>query len=167
MFMSLYNTINYVFSGKLQSDIENWWTDTITSITESITSVIDKAKQMGKDIMKGVIDGVESMAQKLKDTFGAIVNGAVQWLKDLLGIASPSRLMAETIGRPMGQGIAAGIAQSVGDVTAALGGTVGASAAATQQTIQNFYLTANYATAQSQSDIMTDLRAAQILAGGV
>lgn len=165
-FMSLYNTIQYVFSGKLQSDIETWWTDTITSITESITSVIDKAKQMGKDIMRGVIDGVESMSQKLRDSFAAIVNGAVTWLKNLLGIASPSKMFADVIGKPIGQGIAAGIMASTGDISGAMNSSIGSAVGSTQQTVQNFYLTANYATAQSQSDLMTDVRAMQLLAGG-
>lgn len=166
-FMSLYNTIQYIFSGQLQSDLTKWWDDTITKISDIIQGFILTVRGIGIKIMIGLISGIESMAQKLKDAFGAVVGGAVSWLKNLLGIASPSRLMADVIGRPIGQGIAAGIVSSVGDVTAALSGTVGASAAATTATIQNFYLTANYATAQSQSDIMTDLRAAQILAGGV
>jgi hypothetical protein len=33
--------------------------------------------------------------------------------------------------------------------------------------VQNFYLTANYQTAQSQSSLTADLRAMQLLAGGV
>jgi phage-related protein len=166
-FMSLYNTINYVFSGQLSRDIQTWWDDTITKITTSITTVIDKAKQMGKDIMHGVIDGVNEMSQKLKDAFGSVVGGAITWLKNLLGIASPSKLFADVIGRPIGQGIAAGIVASSPSIAGALGGTIGAATAATQQTVQNFYLTANYATAQSQSDIMTDVRTMQLLAGGV
>jgi len=166
-FMSLYNTINYVFSGQLSKDIQKWWDDTITKITTSITTVIDKAKQMGKDIMNGVIDGVNEMSQKLRDAFGSVVGGAITWLKSLLGIASPSKLFADAIGRPIGQGIAAGIVASAPSIAGALGGTIGAATAATQQTVQNFYLTANYATAQSQSDIMTDVRTMQLLAGGV
>jgi hypothetical protein len=166
-FMSLYNTINYVFSGQLSKDIQKWWDDTITKITTSITTVIDKAKQMGKDIMNGVIDGVNEMSQKLRDAFGSVVGGAITWLKNLLGIASPSKLFADAIGRPIGQGIAAGIVASSPSIAGALGGTIGAATAATQQTVQNFYLTANYATAQSQSDIMTDVRTMQLLAGGV
>lgn len=166
-FMSLYNTINYVFSGQLSRDIQKWWDDTITKITTSITTVIDKAKQMGKDIMHGVIDGVNEMSQKLKDAFGSVVGGAITWLKNLLGIASPSKLFADVIGKPIGQGIAAGIVASSPSIAGALGGTIGAATAATQQTVQNFYLTANYATAQSQSDIMTDVRTMQLLAGGV
>jgi phage-related protein len=166
-FMSLYNTINYVFSGQLSRDIQKWWDDTITKITTSITTVIDKAKQMGKDIMHGVIDGVNEMSQKLKDAFGSVVGGAITWLKNLLGIASPSKLFADAIGQPIGQGIAAGIVASAPSIAGALGGTIGAATAATQQTVQNFYLTANYATAQSQSDIMTDVRTMQLLAGGV
>lgn len=166
-FMSLYNTINYVFSGQLSKDIQKWWDDTITKITTSITTVIDKAKQMGKDIMNGVIDGVNEMSQKLRDAFGSVVGGAITWLKNLLGIASPSKLFADAIGQPIGQGIAAGIVASAPSIAGALGGTIGAATAATQQTVQNFYLTANYATAQSQSDIMTDVRTMQLLAGGV
>jgi hypothetical protein len=122
---------------------------------------------MGKDIMNGVIDGVNSMSQKLKDAFGAIVGGAVDWLKKILGIASPSKFFASAIGVPIGQGIAAGVLQASGDVANAMGATVGSAVGATQQTVQNFYLTANYATAQSQSDIMSDVRAMQLLAGGV
>lgn len=166
-FMSLYNTINYIFSGQLQADLTNWWTNTINAITNKINGFIDSAKGLGKDIINGIIDGVNSMAQKLKDAFGAIVNGAVTWLKDLLGISSPSKMFADIIGKPIGQGIAAGITSTVGDISGAMAGSVGASAAATTATIQNFYLTAQYQTAQSQSDIMTDLRAVQLLAGGV
>lgn len=161
-FMSLYNTINYVFSGKLQSDISKWWTDTVTNITTAITSVIDKAKQMGRDIMRGVIDGVESMSQKLRDSFSAIVNGAIKWLKDLLGIASPSKVFADAIGAPMAQGIAAGMLANVGAVQSAAGLTVGAGAA----TVNNYYqLTASYNQNQSESSIMQDLRALQLASG--
>jgi phage-related protein len=166
-FMNLYNAINYVFSGQLSRDISTWWTNTINSIVNSINTVITKATQMGRDIMGGIISGVESMAQKLRDTFASIVNGAVTWLKNLLGIRSPSKLFADAIGQPIGQGIAAGIVASAPSIAGALGGTIGAATAATQQTVQNFYLTANYATAQSQSDIMTDVRTMQLLAGGV
>lgn len=166
-FMSLYNTIQYVFSGKLQSDLVGWWNTTIASITQAINDLVTRARQLGADIVNGIAQGIRGAANALRDAFASTIGDAVSFAKRILGIASPSKLMADVIGRPIGQGIAAGIVSSVGDVTAALSGTVGASAAATTATIQNFYLTANYATAQSQSDIMTDLRAAQILAGGV
>lgn len=166
-FMMLYNTIQYVFSGKLQQDITTWWSVTITAISQAITSVVAKATQMGRDIMQGVINGVAAMEQKLRDTFASIVNGAVAWLKKLLGIASPSKLMADTIGVPLGQGIAAGVLQASSDLRSAMSASVGSAVGATSSTVQNFYLSATYATAQSQSDLVSDVRAMQILAGGV
>jgi len=163
-FINIYNTIQYVFSGQLSRDIATWWTNTINGITEKINGFITTIKGIGKNIMQGLMDGVESMRQKLYDTFGGIVSGAVSWLKNLLGIASPSKLMAETIGRPMGQGIAAGILSTVGDVGGALSSTTGA---ATMSTINNYYqLTANYASTQSESTIMADLRMMQSVYGG-
>jgi phage-related protein len=163
-FINIYNTIQYVFSGQLSRDIATWWTNTINGITEKINGFIATIKSIGKNIMQGLMDGVESMRQKLYDTFGGIVSGAVSWLKNLLGIASPSKLMAETIGRPMGQGIAAGILSTVGDVGGALSSTTGA---ATMSTINNYYqLTANYASTQSESTIMADLRMMQSVYGG-
>lgn len=165
-FMTLYNTINYVFSGQMSKDISQWWENLVNTISGQITIFIIKVRKLGADIIGGIIDGVNSMEQKLKDAFGAIVGGAVDWLKKLLGIASPSKLMASVIGNPIGQGIAAGILQASGDVASAMGASVGSAVGATQQTVQNFYLTANYATAQSQSDIMSDVRAMQLLAGG-
>ena len=166
-FMSLYSTINYVFSGQLQADLSKWWTDTINKISETIENFVLTVRGMGIKIMIGLIGGINSMAQALKDAFGAVVGGAVDWLKNLLGIHSPSVVMAETIGKPLGMGIAAGIATAASDVSSAMRTTVGGAIGATQQTVQNFYLSATYNTAQSQSDLMSDVRAMQILAGGV
>jgi hypothetical protein len=103
------------------------------------------------------------MKQKLYDTFGGLVSGAVSWLKKLLGIASPSKVMAETIGRPIAQGLAAGIMSGIPDIR----GSSAVAGAATTQTIQNYYLSASYQTAQSESTIASDIRAMQLLSGGV
>jgi hypothetical protein len=91
------------------------------------------------------------------------VSGAIAWLKKLLGIASPSKLFADAIGKPMAQGIAAGMLSSAGAVQTAAGLTVGAGAAAT---VNNYYqLTATYNTMQSESSILQDMRALQLAAG--
>jgi hypothetical protein len=167
MYMNLYNAINYVFSGKLQNDIVAWWTSTVASITSVINELIGKARQIGTDIVNGIANGIRGAGNALRDAFALTIGDAISFAKRILGIASPSRLFADVIGRPIGQGIAAGIVASSPSIAGALGGTIGAATAATQQTVQNFYLTANYATAQSQSDIMTDVRTMQLLAGGV
>lgn len=166
-FITLYNTIQYVFSGKLQSDITAWWTTLINGIVTTLTGFIARVRQLGADIANGIAQGIQSAAGAIKDAFARTIGDAISFAKRILGIASPSKLFADAIGVPIGQGIAAGIARSTGDVASAMGATVGSAVGATQQTVQNFYLTANYATAQSQSDLMSDVRAMQLLAGGV
>ena len=166
-FISLYNTIQYVFSGDLQRDITSWWTSLINGIITTLTGFIARVRQLGADIANGIAQGIQSAAGAIKDAFARTIGDAIEFAKRILGIASPSKLFADAIGVPIGQGIAAGIVRSSGDVASAMGATVGSAVGATQQTIQNFYLTANYATAQSQSDIMSDVRAMQLLAGGV
>lgn len=161
-FISLYNTIQYVFSGQLQRDISTWWNDTINGILRTIDRVIGSVRSLGVNIVQGIITGVESMKQKLYDSFSNLVTGAVKWLKTLLGIASPSKLFADAIGAPMAQGIAAGMLANVGAVQTAAGLTVGAGAA----TVNNYYqLTASYNQNQSESSIMQDLRALQLASG--
>jgi lactam utilization protein B len=88
------------------------------------------------------------------------------WLaiKEFFHIASPSVLMAETIGKPFSQGIAAGIVSGIPDIAGAsrLAGAV----AGTQATTNNYYqLSATYNSNQSESSIMMDLRDMQRLAG--
>ncbi len=144
-----------------------WWTSTVASITSVINELIGKARQIGTDIVNGIANGIRGAGNALRDAFALTIGDAISFAKRILGIASPSKLFADVIGRPIGQGIAAGIVASSPSIAGALGGTIGAATAATQQTVQNFYLTANYATAQSQSDIMTDVRTMQLLAGGV
>jgi phage-related protein len=162
-FMRLYNTINYVFSGKMQQDISKWWEDTVNGISTKISNVIASVKQVGTNIISGLIDGIESMRQKLYDSFSNLVTGAVAWLKKLLGIASPSKLMADAIGKPMAQGIAAGMLSSAGAVQTAAGLTVSGAGAAT---VNNYYqLTATYNTMQSESSILQDMRALQLASG--
>jgi phage-related protein len=166
-FISLYNTIQYVFSGELQRDITSWWTSLINNIITTLTGFIARVRQLGADIANGIAQGIQSAAGAIKDAFARTIGDAIAFAKRILGIASPSKLFADAIGVPIGQGIAAGIVRASGDVASAMGASVGSAVGATQQTIQNFYLTANYATAQSQSDLMSDVRAMQLLAGGV
>jgi len=162
-FINLYNTIQYVFSGRLQKDITSWWTGTVNSIVNAITTVIAQVRSLGANIVSGIIAGVESMRQRLYNSFSNLVTGAVAWLKKLLGIASPSKLMADAIGKPMAQGIAAGMLSSAGAVQTAAGLTVSGAGAAT---VNNYYqLTATYNTMQSESSILQDMRALQLASG--
>ncbi len=54
-FINLYNTIQYVFSGRLQKDITSWWTGTVNSIVNAITTVIAQVRSLGANIVSGIV----------------------------------------------------------------------------------------------------------------
>lgn len=87
--------------------------DLVAAIPEIISAIKDTIMavdwlQLGKDILdgigKGITDGVSSLISAL---WGA-VDKAIQWVQDKLNINSPSKYMADLIGKNMALGIGVG-----------------------------------------------------------
>ena len=169
-FAGAWETIRTLVSG-VWEDIKTATMKVAEEITTRVETFIDetigKAKALGKDIVDGIANGIKEAQDAVRRALANAINNGIDFVKKFLGIASPSKAMAEIIGTPMAQGIAAGIASGIPDIQRALNVAVTAATGAPTQTVQNFYLTANYQTAQSQSSLTADLRAMQLLAGGV
>lgn len=136
----------------------------IVSVSDYLDGLKDKFLTAGSDMIAGIVKGIKTSAGAVQDALLSAVSSAWESVKSFLGIASPSRLMAETVGVPFAQGIAAGIAAGIPDITGAarVAGTAAAGA-----TVNNYYnLTANYANTQSESTILSDLRMMQSVFGG-
>ena len=136
-------------------------------ITGFIATLGTEAMKIGTAIADGIAKGIRSAANSVINALGGIIDAAIKAAKEKLGIASPSKLFADQIGYQMSAGMAAGIVRGIPDVTGAIGVTTGAAVGAVNQTTQNYYLSASYQTAQSESSISQDLRAMQLLAGGM
>lgn len=67
-------------------------------------------EQMGKDMIQGLINGLQSMGSSLINSITGLVNNAVNAAKNALGIHSPSVLLKEEIGINMMKGINEGLA---------------------------------------------------------
>jgi phage-related minor tail protein len=78
--------------------------------------------QLGRDMMQGVANGITAGASFIADAARNAAQNALDAAKGFLGISSPSRVMADEVGLPMAQGIAAGIQQGAPSVTSALSG---------------------------------------------
>ena len=136
----------------------------ITSVMKEIGTLVTKFTQIGIDMATGIVNGINAAAGKIKEAALNAAKGGWEAIKEFFRISSPSVLMAETIGKPFSQGIAAGIVSGIPDIAGAsrLAGAV----AGTQATTNNYYqLAATYNTNQSESSIMMDLRDMQRLAG--
>lgn len=77
------------------------------TIPETLSNVGKWFSDIGKNIVKGVWDGIKGMAGWLGDQIGGFFGGIVDGVKDLLGIKSPSKVFAG-IGEYMAQGLGAG-----------------------------------------------------------
>ena len=65
--------------------------------------------QLGKDIIQGMIDGIGAMAGALWEAATNIARSAMDAIKSFFGIASPSKLMRDEVGRWIPAGIAEGL----------------------------------------------------------
>lgn len=75
---------------------------------------------IGKSIVDGIRQGVTEQWQRLKSDVSSLFTGLVSWIKNLLGIHSPSRVFA-AIGQNMAAGIGDGWASTIGDINRQIG----------------------------------------------
>ena len=138
-----------------------------SALNAAITAVVNTAVSIGSNIAHGIANGIAAARDAVINALIGVCEDAIDSAKHLLGIASPSQVFADQVGYQMSTGMAAGIVKGIPDIRSAIGATTGSAVGAVNQTTQNYYLSASYQTAQSESSISRDLRAMQLLAGGM
>lgn len=178
-FTGIFNAFSLLLSGDfsgawstlsttVQTAVENIWKwvqDTFSKIDTFLGTIGDKFSEIGTQIVEGIATGIKNGAESIKTAALEAANGAYEAMKSALGIASPSKLMADSIGLPISQGVAAGIIKGSGFVNSAAGLVM---QAGTNATVNNYYqLSASYANSQSEGSIISDLQRMQIQYGGI
>ena len=96
----------------------------ITSIVSGLTQSIGDIRSIGKDIIKGLWNGINDMAgwigKKIKG-FGESVLGGI---KDFFGIHSPSKVMADEVGKNLALGIGMGFEKNIAGVNQQITGAM-------------------------------------------
>lgn len=85
--------------------------DIISSIKESFDSI--DWVSIGLNIIDGIVSGIISAAGSLVDAAVSAAEDAVEAVKDWLGIASPSKLMRDEVGKYMALGMGIGFERNV------------------------------------------------------
>jgi len=155
------------FVSTVTTAVQGMVTSVLIAVGTMVVSLASQALSVGSSIASGIAQGISNGASAIANAAKGAAQSALDAAKKLLGIASPSKVFADQIGYQMSAGMAAGIIRGVPDITGAIGGATGAAVGAVNQTTQNYYLSASYQTAQSESSIGNDLRAMQLLAGGM
>lgn len=76
--------------------------------------------QLGRDVIWGIINGIGSMAGALWDAAWNIASSALNAIKSFFGIASPSKVMRDEVGRFIPSGLAIGIEANTKPVESAM-----------------------------------------------
>lgn len=125
--------------------LSDTWNNIVTTVQTKIQEVFDKlgeikdfllglpgqlagaAMQIGKDIIGGIVGGLQAVGGQIVDFIMGLAGDALQGIKDFFGISSPSKVMIEQ-GEYIGMGLAIGIGNSTDMVVGAvieLGKSVG------------------------------------------
>jgi len=130
------------FFRELPGKIWTWLVNVITKILEwrsnllskgreiaksFIETIINKVKELpgkmltiGTDIVKGLWKGINDAGQWLKNKISSFVGNVTDWLKGFFGINSPSKVMADEVGKWLPEGIAVGIDKNAKSVMSSM-----------------------------------------------
>lgn len=88
----------------------------ILSAVGSLGTLLSEA---GKDVMRGLRDGIDAGFDWVKSKLEGVGKVIPGWLKKVLGISSPSKVMADQVGQWIPAGVAAGITAGIPNLKAA------------------------------------------------
>lgn len=109
---------------KIVGDAVDFISAKFTAFMDFITGIPEKMKEIGQNIIQGLLDGINERWEALKERIYALAEMLPQWMRDLLEIKSPSQVFAE-IGGQIGAGLAEGIAASTDMVRASIADIAG------------------------------------------
>ena len=110
------NFVNTV-SGMI-NDVINFFTGLPGRIRSAISGIGTWLYESGRDLIRGMINGVQNMAGNIADKAKEVVGGAITAAKNLLDITSPSKVF-RWIGEMTGQGFVQGLHSMLSDVASA------------------------------------------------
>lgn len=111
--------------GELAAGLIKAIPDLLAAIPKVISSIFDAFGkidwlQLGKDIISGLINGIGAMAGALWNAVTNIARSALSAIKKFFGIASPSKVMRDQVGKFIPAGLAVGIEANTKPLTDAM-----------------------------------------------
>lgn len=105
----------------LRDEMISWAVQEIPKFVDKFIELLSalpvKVYDVGVNIIKGIWDGINSMIGWITDKVTSFVNSMVAAMKGVLRIQSPSRVMADEIGKYMAQGIGVGFEDEMKSVS--------------------------------------------------
>jgi len=92
-----------------------------SDVTATFQALPDQFLQIGRDIIDGIWRGIEEKIAWIKEKIKGFSDMLPEWVRERLGISSPSKVFAEIGGYVM-EGLSQGLTAGMKDVTGELGG---------------------------------------------
>ena len=88
----------------------------ISGIVTGLKKGISKIKDIGGDIIKGLWNGIKDMTSWITDKIKGFGESILGGIKDFFGIHSPSKVMADQVGKNLALGIGEGFEDNIGAI---------------------------------------------------
>lgn len=102
--------------GNLVKELPGKMGEVITSMVQGLEDGIEKIKDIGGDIIRGLWDGINDMTSWIGEKIKGFGENVLGGIKDFFGIKSPSRVMADVVGKNLALGIGEGFEDNIGEV---------------------------------------------------
>ena len=96
----------------------------ITSIVSSFGGYMEDMKGIGSDIVRGLWNGIKDMSGWIGEKIKGFSNDVLGGIKDFFGINSPSKVMADEVGKNLALGIGQGFAKNIAGVNKQITGAM-------------------------------------------
>ena len=152
--------------GRGIGDVINWFKGLPGQILNLLADAGNWLISIGEDVINGLIKGITNMAGQALNAVKNIGSSIVGAAKSFFGIGSPSKLMADEIGRYLPQGIALGITTNADSVHKAIAGVSSLAIGGLRSSLNVSGLTAAPAGStanQGGGQLYIDLRGSQVM----
>jgi phage-related protein len=96
----------------------------ISSMTSGFREYYSNLGEVGKNLIRGVANGILDMGSWLREKVSGFFGGVVDNIKSFFGIHSPSTLFKNEIGKNLALGIGEGFGDTMADVSADMQGAI-------------------------------------------
>lgn len=91
--------------------------DLVSNIGRIIAELPSKMAEAGGNLVRGLWDGITGMGGWIQDRISDFGSGIISGFKESFGIASPSKVMRDQVGKYLAEGIGVGFTENMPDLT--------------------------------------------------
>lgn len=128
----------------------------IASIVTGFADYYSEMGEIGKNLIKGLWEGIKNMGKWIMDKIAGFGENILSGIKDFFGIASPSKVMANVVGKNLALGIGEGFEDNINGVNDEITGAMDITTSPNGQKRAGgvvVYQTNNYSQAHSRYEI--------------